>query len=105
MSVCTGTRVPANTGVPLKRSGDVVIKGSRTAIVISSPPPLGTRPRRIDLAKDTTTPWHPSMPSSLQAGLPEKSLGATDLRGNQGVEVMTDSARYAKIVEWSEEDQ
>src|SRR5436309_15530836 len=25
--------------------------------------------------------------------------------GNQGVEVMTDSARYVKIVEWSEEDQ
>jgi len=30
MSVCTGTRVPAKTGVPLKRPGDVVISGSGT---------------------------------------------------------------------------
>src|SRR5215210_1708018 len=38
MSVCTGTRVPANTGVPLNRSGDVVISGSRTAMLDSSLP-------------------------------------------------------------------
>src|SRR6266566_745974 len=30
MSVCTGTRVPAKTGVPLRRPGDVVISGSLT---------------------------------------------------------------------------
>src|SRR3954454_22116001 len=37
MRVCTGTRVPANTGVPLKRFGEIVIKGSGAAIIISCP--------------------------------------------------------------------
>jgi len=31
LSVCTGTRVPAKTGIPLNRSGDVVMSGSRSA--------------------------------------------------------------------------
>ena len=33
ISVCTGTRVPANTGAPLRRSSDVVIRGSGTLMV------------------------------------------------------------------------
>src|SRR3954452_4979794 len=57
MRVCTGTRVHANTGVALKRSGEAVIRGSRVAIILSCPegyhhlrylsrraPPPGTSP-------------------------------------------------------------
>jgi hypothetical protein len=40
MSVCTGTRVPAKTGVPLNRSGDVVIRGADTFSSASSAEPL-----------------------------------------------------------------
>src|SRR5947209_3761055 len=69
MSVCTGTRVPAKTGVPLKRSGDVVIRGSRTAIFISYPPPLGTRPATLQrIPPPLGTLPHPRLASPKRPG-------------------------------------
>src|SRR5262245_41596509 len=46
MSVCTGTRVRAKTGVPLSRSGDVVINGSGTLMVASCYLPTSNTPAK-----------------------------------------------------------